>query len=69
MPTSPSHEDFARSEVLTGIHETVCPICSKLLGFSKDVRGLVILEKAHQCAKRCSLAERKISGPGAITAA
>ena len=69
MRTLPSSEDFARFEVLTGIHETVCPRCSKLLGFSKDVRGLEILEKAHQCAKRVFLAERKMSGPAVQRAA
>jgi|NGEPerStandDraft_6_1074524.scaffolds.fasta_scaffold27887_3 hypothetical protein len=69
MRTLPSSEDFARSEILSGIHETVCPLCSKLLGFSKDVRGLDILEQAHQCAKRGSLAERKMSGPAAQRAA
>jgi hypothetical protein len=68
MRTLPAPEDFTRFEVLTGIHETFCPRCSKLLGFSKDVRGLDILEKAHQCAER-GLAERKMRGPAVQRAA
>jgi hypothetical protein len=46
-----SSENVARFEVFAGIYETVCLGCNRLLGGSKDLRGLDILEKAHKCTQ------------------
>jgi hypothetical protein len=42
---------MARSEVIAGLYETVCLVCHRLLGVSKDMHGLDIVEKAHKCSK------------------
>lgn len=50
MRALPSSQDFARFEVFTGIFESVCLSCNRLLGVATKVRGLDILEKAHECS-------------------
>ncbi len=55
MLATRSTNDFGRFQVFTGLYETVCLICHRPLGISKNVRGLEILEKAHKCPK-CSAA-------------
>ena len=44
-----SSNDYARYEIFAGLFESVCLACNRLLGISKNIRGLDILEKAHRC--------------------
>lgn len=68
LATRPTN-DFGRFQVFTGLYETVCLICHRPLGISKNVRGLEILEKAHKCPKCSAGLDSTATGTKSIKAA